>query len=76
MSAGFVLTSVWLPLSTINSHTSGCQVHEEEGGSPNWSSVAVLTPAMRGWVCTIFAFHFDLLVSFHIANLKTRNFLG
>ena len=38
--------------------------------------LAVLTLTMRGWVCTIFAFHFDLLVSFHIAKLKARNFLG
>ena len=65
-------------LSTINSHTSGCQVHEEEGVPPiglKGKVLAVLTLAMRGWVCTIFAFHFDL-VSFHIAKLKTRNFLG
>ena len=64
---------MWLQLSTINSHTSSCQV-EEEGVPPIGLKGKVLQfcGAMRGWVCTIFAFHFGLLVS--IAKLRTRNF--
>ena len=75
MQLNCLLTAVWLQVSTINRHTSVCQV-EEEGGSPRYSysgirgaSVARQLPSSITLLVPLFQHCGDVGVSLRIMSL-------